>query len=393
MPELQGFKGWTYRGSSADLAMDCPGSVNAPSSEIAINHSSEAAIQGTVSHRINQLIVETGDIPQNWQEICASYGLTDAQIKDLRFLNYSAKNFWYEFGAAFPNPMTEAVVNAEIQVGDETIRLTSHQDVLSVTENDGVVIASNLDWKTTRLDVSYTGQMLFYAWCVCLKFPGVSEVTTAVVYLRDRTHTIMKWSREQIEDFGQRFIDRVVKWDRRTYSPGSHCGYCQRFANCPAHAQMAAHTMDALITLPDHELIVTDPNTIIELYQKASAVNGLVEKFKSHVRAAVFQAGGELVGTNGQKLALVTASRDTIDARKAWVVLSEELTEDELSACLTVKKSAAFDAVAAHAPRGQKKAEKDRVMNALIEAGAVSKSEFTQLRVMQAKPQMKEIDI
>jgi hypothetical protein len=119
----------------------------------------------------------------------------------------------------------------------------------------------------------------------------------------------------------------------------------------------------------------------------------MAEKFNKGVRSAVEHAGGELVASNGAGLKLIPASRYHISPKPAWPIISPPFTVEQLNGCTEVQKGKLLDAIAANTARGQKTAEKERVMQELREAGAVKTTEYTILRAFQAKSEVKEIEI
>lgn len=376
----------TFRGSEAPQAIACPASVHPEPGEVLIDSANVAGTVGTVTHLISEQIVLTGKVPADWKSTARSYGLDEKEITDVGFLVYAAKAFWDEYKHAFVSPQTELALSKEIPVGasHEHVRLTCHIDVADIQIDEAIV----LDWKSTRLDVDYSAQLLFYAWVLCLVNPEIQRVTTMAVYLRDRTANIQQWTRQQIDAFTDRFIREVINWDGRTYRPGAQCGYCRRFANCPAQQAMIVQTGNALAET--EFALPVEPDAVIYLYERVGALSKRIEQFKKAVRARVEQSGGILSGCD-KRLAFISQNRDTIDARKAWPILSRVLSEDELADCMAVNKGDMLKAVAEQAPRGQKGKAKDAIMEELRNAGAVTTKDVKPLRLLQGAVKETEI--
>ena len=349
-----------YRGSEAPLAMLCAGSVNAPEDEILIDSVNPAGTVGTVVHSLCESFVTYGRFPTDWEGISEAWGMDKGQIKEIGSLAFAVKAFWDANKEAFPNAQTEIELTYDVMSG--------HVDVISMAGDTATI----LDWKSTRLDVDYTNQMLFYAWLVMLNHPDVYTFKTVLVFLRDRTANIKEWTKEQILGFEARYTQQVLNWDGRTYRPGGHCSYCKRFIGCPARGAMVQKTIQELS--PDE----VGSGNIVDFYKRLQTVEVLTKKAREQVRAAVEQAGGELLG-----LKLVPSSRDTIDAQKAWPVIVQNLEPDDFAPAVTINKGALMEAVAKASPRGRKKEAKARIMEALIDAGAVATTEFKTLRVIQ----------
>lgn len=373
----------TYRGSSAPIAIACPASVNPDPDETLLDSLNEAATVGTVVHRICEAIVHTGEVPRNWHQIAAVYGITGAKLGEVGSLIYAAKAFWDEYGHAFANPQTELALEQDIPGRDEWVTLSCHIDIADIQIDEAIV----LDWKTTRLDIDYSAQLLFYAWIPCLLNPNIQKVTSMQVFLRDRTANIQVWTRQQIDDFAARYVNEVINWDGRTYRPGAHCGYCRRWANCPAQSTMIVQTHKDLIETEIH--LPVEPDALINLYERVGALGKRIEQFRTAVKARVDHEG--VIQGAAKRLAFVDQSRDEIDARKGWGILKRELTEDELADCLAVTKGTFLDYVKEHAPQGQKGKAKKAIMEELRNAGAVTSKEIRALRLLQG--QAKEIGI
>lgn len=380
----------SYRGSSAPTALLCPGSVNIPSDEVQIETANPAATIGTVVHKICEHIVKFGCVPADWQDVCKQYGLDSSETKEVGSLIYAALSYWQENGDAFPNANPETPLAQEITLNSgEQIRLTTRLDVTAFTDDE--TEAFDLDWKTTRLDVDYTFQLLFGAWLISLTCPSVQKITTVIVFLRDRSVDIRVWTLDQINAFAERFIDRVVKWDRVTYTSGGHCGYCKRLANCPAHKALMRIVQGELVTTGDTGVDVFAPEQIVALHQRLKVFSAMVKMVEEHIRAEVAQTEDGLPDGNGKALKLVPENRDTIDPLKGWPVLSRELNQAELAGALRVSKTAAMDAIGKKAARGDKKAAKEAVMDELHKAGAVETKEIYKLRLV--KDNVKEIAV
>jgi hypothetical protein len=384
----------TFRGSGAPLNMACPASAWPEPDEVLLDTLIPAGMVGTVGHKLAEPIVLTGRIPENWQEVCKAYGLDEAQTQDASSLMWAAKTFWDVHGPAFENPRVEVPVSYTFENNSKPFRMSTHQDVLSlIGPNDAPGSAIVGDWKSTRLDIDYSAQLLSYALVLISNYPSLEKVTTAIIFLRDRTANIQEWSKPVIEDFKERFIQRVVNWDGRIYTSGAHCGYCRRFAQCPGIKELNQGSIEQLGLVPlQAEYLPVSPVTV-DMYQRVKALSAVIDRFKEMVRATVEQAGGELVGGSGQRLVLVPQSRDNINAALAWPVISPVLSQEELATCTSIKKKEMLDAIATHAPRGQKGKSKTTIMEELVAAGAITKTEFTALRVMQPKEESKEIEI
>lgn len=374
-----------YRASSAPLALSCPASVHPEPGEIVIDSHNDASLVGTATHKCCQVMVDNHRIP-DFDEVLKPFDLTRAQVDEVKILTFAAWAFWSQHFQAFGGGVeTEKVLKWG--------QLSGHEDVSSLPFNDEDPpdLAHVLDWKSTRLDVNYVPQMLFYAWLNLLCFDKIKRVKTVIVYLRDRTADIREWNEDQIHEFGQRFHDEVMRWpdrDEKVYRPGGHCGFCRRFAACPAQTAMIQQTRSALVESGDVHL-PAEPDKLIHLYERVGALSKRIDQFKEVVRSRVEQEG--VVQGVDKRLVIVTENRDEIDARLGWSIITDCITGDQLADSIKVKKQQLLKFVGDNAPRGEKKKAKDALMDELRTAGAVETKEIKKLRLLQG--QDKEIAI
>ena len=373
------------RASDAPGAIVCPGSVHPPPDRLLIDSVNEAALTGTVTHEILRQYINNGQVPENWRQICRSYGIEKEGTGEVIALVYAGVAFWEKYKDKVPNPQTEIEYVVEL-ANRPGVTLSGHKDVGSVQGNHAITF----DWKTTRLDLDYTAQLQFYAWLDMLYHPEVEIATTGVIFLRDRTNVIDVWTRDVIEDFGRRYETEVIDWDGRTYTPGGHCGYCRRFSNCEAPPEMIRATIAGLETHVTNDALIPFPDPIA-MYERVNAVAGLCEKFKKHMKATILAAGGEITGPDGRRMVLQSENRDEIDPLLGWPIMSRELDNAELADVIKVRKGAFLDAVASKAPRGEKGKKKKEVLDDLKDAGAMVAKEVLITRIKQ--PSVKEIPI
>lgn len=374
-----------YRGSEAPIAMICPASVHPEPGEMVIDSVNDAALVGTATHECCRVMVDTHRIP-DFKEVLKPFNLTQTQFNEVKMLTFAAWNFWEQHFEAFGG-------GVETEKALRFGQLSAHLDVSSLPFNDEDEpdLAYVLDWKTTRLDVNYTPQLLFYAWLMLLSFDKIHRVKTVIVYLRDRTADIREWNGDQIHEFGKQFHSTVIMWPERAekvYRPGGHCGYCRRFTSCPAQKSMIWSTHQALIQSEDINLPV-EPDKLIHLYERVGALSKRIDQFKSAVRAKV-EHDGIIQGTD-KRLVFVNQNRDTIAPKEAWPILTKHLTDDELADSITVSKGSVLDYVGKKAARGQKKAEKDAFMEELRNAGAVETKEIQTMRLLQGQEKEAQI--
>jgi hypothetical protein len=372
--------------------MLCPGSA-ADEGELRVEYSSEAAQVGTAVHdALRQLSlgqVSLGQADWDWTppiEACAvKHGLTDMQRRDLVYCCESARRFWGQYGSWF----AEGAIEAPLQVVDGGVLYTGTPDLVSmhVPLGDQPALVRVLDWKTTRLDIDYRAQMMAYLWLAMQDRWFIKRHYQYVLaFLRDRTFVVsLELSGAQVEAEHQAFVERVIKWDGKTFSPGEHCQFCPNFLGCPAHLALAKRTVLAVRVL-EEALPPTKPAEIVDLYQRVKVLMGLCEKFHEHVKAVVAQQPEHRLITGGATdLVLTQEKRESIKAKEGWPVLTNHLTLDELALCVKVNKGDVLEAVTAKAPHGQKGKRRKQVVEELRAADAVTVTIVPTLRAVRAK--------
>lgn len=376
-----------YRCSSLPMGLKCAGAVNIPPGETQIDSVSGAADQGNVVHSIAGQIVVDSEFPADWAETCQLYGLTKEQQNDVQFMSYAALDFWKLYSQYFPRPLVEKRLVRSFFSKRGRMVLTGHTDVISF--GPSVVI---LDWKSTRLDLDYTPQMLGYAWLALPKAKG-GNITTIVVFLRDRTADVRSWRPKEVKAFFDRFKEEVVEWDGLTYRPGAHCAYCRRFHSCSARHDMirAVVTGLDLWTAEGRDRDVLALADKVDQYEKAGAIALLCERFREQTRALVIQNGGAILGRDGRRLVAELQTRDSFDSEMVLSELSERYSVAEMASFVTVRKGDLLKLVTRAAPRGHKGEAREAFMQKLRDAGAVSTNESFSIRIRQSEN--KEVEI
>ncbi|MDD4888898.1 MAG: DUF2800 domain-containing protein [Phycisphaerae bacterium] len=350
--------------SRLPLAFQCPGSLRPPVDMelVADEEGEDPAAMGTAGHEI-MADVAIGDLDE-LPDVSLYADLFEVDPDDLGMLAGRAMKCWRELKPYMPLPRrVEETLQAPQMVGTP--------DVWGLYGRTARLV----DYKFGRLDLDHREQLAGYAYMICSGFdPGVVETVEAVVVLvREGAMRKFVWTPGELRQWRRRLDDEVVQWDGR-FHVGGHCRFCPRQFHCPARTAMIQSTIESLV----HMEMPTDLTTgaaILDLYGRIKVVSQAVEQFKSYCRQQL-EAGRKIDDGNGRSLTLASRGRDAIDARLAWPILSRVLTEDELAASATINKGRMLEAVAGKAParaRGRARAE---MMEALEQAGAVSRTEY-----------------
>jgi len=128
---------------------------------------------------------------------------------------------------------------------------------------------------------------------------------------------------------------------------------------------------------------------------RVKLVETAIEQFKAVVRDGV-ERFGSLPITDKTELRLVPVSpRKTLDTAKAWPIVAEQLSAEELAEVTTIKLSDVNTIVAKKAGRGKGKAAKAAMEAQLREAGAIvetpQSSRLTEVR-KEENTETKEVE-
>lgn len=363
------------RCSKLPLAFACPGSIRPEPGEILIDHANEYAALGSAVHEVlaGMVMASNGDGPDT-RAVAMKYGADPDELA--RLVGYGL-HAWRALAQYYPDPETEI----DMEYSGEGFLLAGHIDLGSPGED----WVNFLDWKSGFKRADYFHQLMGYARLSTAFFPNVKTVRATVVWLRDWSQDTMLVTAVDVAKWEEELIARVVHWDG-IYSAGAHCQYCPRFSSCPARQALV---QSALVEIGAEGPAVSPAAMpeIVRMYRegKLSVVQGLLDQI-DHIIRDYIQAVGPIDLGNGRELALVGERRDTIDPLKAWAVMSEHLTNDELAPCLKVSKTALLDAVADLAGKGQKGKAKAALMEELTAAGAVNSKIIWKRRERKIEP-------
>lgn len=329
------------RCSSLPLALICGASQRTP--KLVIESRSDASDLGTEVHRALQGMVER----DTWDY--------DALSDNAKWLVTAGFKAWKDLRASFPYPVCEQPLECELVTPNGTeFTLSGHPDVWSDSGHA-------LDWKTSRVDQDYSGQMLGYCAIMLLLELRLPEATCTIVWLRDATFEQYRMTREQLPEFLERLY-AVAEWPENKYVTGGHCDYCKRRHECEAWTAMARRDVSAFshgIVMSHASLEEMSSQQKVALLAQADCVKDLAERVRAAVKAHV-QAHGDIEGVT-HRLTIETSEKRHLDTMKAWPVLEQLNFDDETTAgIVAIKLSALEDAVAKAAPkRGGAKAIRD----------------------------------
>lgn len=355
--------------------MNCPAPAYPDPDELLLNLNDPAGTMGTATHTC--LEDHINNTSKDLSHYVNMYGIPDKSVIDLKIMTAIGRIFWREFRGEFPNAETEP----ELIIEHEGHTYTGHIDVLSKAYVDGTEVfdAHILDWKTTRLEwKNYSPQMLRYLWQVMMKHPEARLFKYTIAFLRDKTvETSIDFTRKDLEEFHQGFVDRVLQWDHTTYCPGGECGYCPRLLNCAAHAGYIRHMMQIVYNdQVDADIASQDPAMAVQLYEDIRAAEAAMASAINSIKLKCEAAGDRLSGTGGKDLIMRSQAQESIEYVSAKETFNDMFTEDETDEFLNVNKTALLNIISDKAGRGLKKKAKDAVMNRLRTEGAINVKQY-----------------
>lgn len=350
---------------------------------IRIDPVNSAATLGTVVHSVVRKQIEFGQ-PGDVASEARNANLPEDMFEEVGPLAGAALAAWKQMAPEFPDPVCEFEMRHEFKVGKQTYELTGMADVVAKVTPE---LARGGDWKSGwNVEKDHYHQMAGYAFLMMMRFE-VETVEMNVVNLRNRMIQRFAFTRAELLEWFEEVVKKGIVQNTRVYRPGEHCEHCPINSSCPAVKEMIRGATTALTAdgSPIDLTALADPaqrlvvgKQIGEIWGKLSVITSAVEKFKSAVRDAVKQHGGVNLG-DGRLLSLVPSNVDSIDVVKAWPIVSEKLTEDELAPCVKITKTKLLEAVGNKAPPRMKAKWQRDLMEELDAAGAVSKGTIYKL--------------
>lgn len=354
------------RGSAADRALACAGSIAEP--KYAINETSEAAFVGRAVHEACEPIV-AGESPDT-TAIAQKHGVDHGEVAALTAF---ARQGWSEVKRYFPLAQSEVRLSGPVTKG--------RADVVSATPE----VLAFLDWKTGRVSDEHPGQLMAYADAARAQFfePESGEVLAVEVWLRTRELKVERFTMAQLDGFRERLLEQIRKAGKE-YNPGEHCRFCPHLAACDAREKWLQSTANAIAAAPETGL--ADRELLGSLWERSRALRSALAQYEKAVDAALAEGPLELPG--GARLEKRTTEYETLRAREAWPVLEDlGLTEDQIAGALSMRKSAVVDAIRANLgekpARGAVGKAKAEAMQRLRDAEAVDVAVKTERRIVR----------
>ncbi len=349
------------RGSSADRALACSGSIPAP--EFPIQISSDTAHMGDAVHAACALMAEGGD--PDLVAIASGHGVP---LDELGMLFHFAEQAWADVRKHFPNPQTEVRLEGPVTRGTA--------DVLSATRK----VIAVLDWKSGSGNDEHPGQLMAYADAARAQLwePDSGEIVVFEVWLRDRELRVHRITMAELDGFRLRMEDQL-RHQGEEFSPGAHCNFCPHSAGCSARTGYIRSSVTSLMEPGAATLALKDSEEIGPalgaIWDRTRAVKKALAAYEKLVDAAL-KAGPIPIG-DGRRLESQPSASEKLDPMAAWSALELiGFDDDDIAKTLTMSKTKVLAVVRSKLGEDPAKGEvgkaKGRALTALRRAGSIS---------------------
>lgn len=357
------------RGSRADCAMECSGSLL--ETETPYNENTDEARAGTAKHEALAYVVRGKDPPID--VIAARHQVDADEIS--RAVAYG-RQAWSELGKWFPGAETEVTLEGEVTIGTaDVLSIVCEADIEDGTPESIAI----LDWKTGWGHAEHDHQLMAYADAARSQFgmPTSGYITAIEVHLQHRESNTRNLTEAELDGFRAR-AKRQIEMSGKQYAAGAHCGFCPRRNNCVARDEYLRASVVALVPAGGEPQALTR-EALGSLYERSRMLKRAIASYESMLDEALEQGPVPIGG--GKMLALISKPQDQIDAAKAIPLL----TSAELIGALSVSKAGIERAVKERVVKGGAAAEMRRVLGALRDAGAIEQVEKQTKTVIDAK--------
>lgn len=376
--------------SSFTRGLKCPQSIRTDTGEIRVEDGGDDYARfGSACHEaLAQLIIDP-DKRIDFDAIARNWNLPPSETKELVTATYFGLRVWTnDLAGYFPNPKTEIRVTSPTLSKISGEPVVGHIDLGSiVTSEEGAI----LDWKMGYNDIDYWPNMRGYA-LAFMEQHGLKWCSATIAYLRQGYYSTQRWSLAELTAWAERDFAPVFTSERDIYRPGPVCRYCPRQLACPGRKEIVQTTLVALTTngdigpLGNFAAQLNDPeqrkhlgDTVKGILDRMTIVTQVIEAARAELKRNV-EAMGPIPLPAGKQLAILTVNRRHVNARKAWPILEQVLSPDEIWNLMELSAADALELVGTKAPRGQKGKLKESTELALKEAGALTLQPTTQLR-------------
>ncbi len=313
------------RCSGLDLAWKCGESAVLSGEPILIDRSGSAADMGSAAHKYAQHLDD-----EEQPDIVELAERFDVDADELEMLCHMARKIYHErlkVWLAGGETEIELEHTVEFPYGGYThLRLRGKLDVSNVRGNR----AFQGDYKFGYVEMDCTQQRRGYGFLALKHHPDCNQVWSAAIYVRlnliDAGTSI--WSRAELDDWFADLLWRVRNSIGK-FNPDHYCRLCQRQYDCEGRNQFVRSTltvfgmgMDMDIEQPPH---ILGPRLAVAV-RRSKLIGKVCDELKEvaheYAKKHKFFPTGD-----GHVFELRKSQRQPIDPRKAWPVLTQNLTD------------------------------------------------------------------
>jgi len=354
---------------------------------VEIGNDNDAARLGTCIHELLAGYVRTGTLPDEAcrRETALKYNVLHL-YDDLDYLFGTGWVAWDELRSQFgEEPLTEMELRGMLA---EDIELTGHADVVG----DRGELVRGLDWKSGRKPNDYYHQMAGYAFDLLQAFPSAKSTSLTLVWLRERVIETLTWTRQQAAAWASETVERLKS---ELYCPGENCRYCPRQTNCPARTALVRSVLsdltsrDAPVPALTAEAWAALQPDLSKAWGHIRLIESVIDRLKVVVRDGVEKFGSLSLGDKTELRLVQIAASKVLKTKEAWPVVTEILTEEELSQCIKIELKKVEEIVMSKAKRGTKGKVKEDLIEQLKQADAVfEKPNTARLNEVRKQPEV-----
>lgn len=356
------------RASFAGTAYTCPQSVQREPSEPRVVIGELPAL-GQALHYMNAISIGQGQ----HVEVADAAAMFRAEPEELEALVKITWQCWEEIRQWFIEPQAEVYLEKVLgRVG-----LSGHIDLLSLSPAHRQI--RFLDWKSSWIEGDHEQQMLAYATLLLETYTDYDEAWGAVIRPRHKNNAEARvYTRAETDAWLAGLTERLTGQDSKEYRPGVHCQRCPRMVRCQARTDLLrqAQQVMAFDGVGDAS---NGPRAMLER----------IGMIRAYCDVAYDALKSEIAGRGGQweDVVLKEHARETIryTPSSQRILMNEGFVADDWEKIAKLSKTEITKLAMEKAPRGQKGARAEAVLEQLREAGAIQTSFFKTPEILRTK--------
>lgn len=367
------------------LVLKCPNAGLNPDGIQPVDVYHPAARNGTIVHKVVEYYLQDGTLP---------VGLLDG-IEGEEELDRCRTMVYNILGYLDSLPVGKVLTEIEVETELKGCIVRGHVDITVLTDKGPGIV----DLKTGRMSTSHYDQVASYAAGVC-NHPAILEryggkpetVYAAVLYLDSNTADRYKFTQPDLTAWCE-MVDTTI--GNGGYAINDGCTYCPLKTGCPAFREYAEWESLPVLEEPDDDASLLAENieqwpvnVRQEVWQRIREIESAIQSYKRNIKKAVKKAGGE-VDLGERSLVIQQRQNKQVNSKQAIKVLSEYLDPDELAECVSVSLTDVLNKLDAMTPSGKKKKTREKVLDKLEKAGALS---FCTTDMLTTKKNKKQVD-